>query len=230
MLPIIIRLSDTLEHVIFQFVATKVHRMYVTDANNRPIGEVNLGDVLRVIVENLRPSEAISTSTTSILEVKESDVAEAVKENEKGKERRVQIQIEVEEPEKEKLKDVEERLTKEAKSEAEGKESISPKEGGQLKEESTPDEERKEQEKEKEAKKAVDEKDKGVEEKGEGKEEETKKKEEASKGEVTDVSQKVDKGAEKVMEEPAMTSEGKAEQIASDKPWWLLLSDCHVPH
>jgi len=46
-LPVCTTLDTTLEHVILQFVSTKVHRMYIVDAEGKPTGEVNLTDIMQ---------------------------------------------------------------------------------------------------------------------------------------------------------------------------------------
>jgi CBS domain-containing protein len=45
-LPVCTTLDSTLESVILQFVATKVHRMYITDDEGKPVGEISLSDVI----------------------------------------------------------------------------------------------------------------------------------------------------------------------------------------
>jgi len=45
-LPLCTTLDTKLEHVVLQFVAAKVHQMYICDAEGRPTGEVSLADVL----------------------------------------------------------------------------------------------------------------------------------------------------------------------------------------
>jgi len=45
-LPVCFSKQDTLKHIILQFVATKVHRMYLVDENTKPIGEINLTDCM----------------------------------------------------------------------------------------------------------------------------------------------------------------------------------------
>jgi len=46
-LPVCTTLDTTLEHVILQFVSTKVHRMYIIDSEGKPIGEINLTDIMQ---------------------------------------------------------------------------------------------------------------------------------------------------------------------------------------
>jgi len=46
-LPICTTLDTTLENVVIQFVATKVHRMYIVDNEGKPTGEVSLSDVIQ---------------------------------------------------------------------------------------------------------------------------------------------------------------------------------------
>jgi CBS domain-containing protein len=48
-LPICTTLDTTLENVVLQFVATKVHRMYIVDNEGKPTGEVSLSDVIQQI-------------------------------------------------------------------------------------------------------------------------------------------------------------------------------------
>jgi len=45
-LPLCTTLDTKLEQVVLQFVAAKVHRMYICDAEGRPTGEVSLSDVM----------------------------------------------------------------------------------------------------------------------------------------------------------------------------------------
>jgi len=45
-LPLCTTLDTKLEHVVLQFVAAKVHRMYICDEEGRPTGEVSLSDVM----------------------------------------------------------------------------------------------------------------------------------------------------------------------------------------
>jgi len=45
-LPICTTLDTPLGTVVLQFVASKVHRMYICDDENRPVGEVSLTDVM----------------------------------------------------------------------------------------------------------------------------------------------------------------------------------------
>jgi len=45
-LPICTTLDTKLEHVVLQFVAAKIHRMYICDEEGRPTGEVSLTDVM----------------------------------------------------------------------------------------------------------------------------------------------------------------------------------------
>jgi CBS domain-containing protein len=47
--PISIDLNDSLYHTIHQFVSLGIHRMYVVDDQQRPIGEVSLRDVMNVV-------------------------------------------------------------------------------------------------------------------------------------------------------------------------------------
>jgi CBS domain-containing protein len=45
-LPVCTSLDTTFETVILQFVATKIHRMYIVDDEGKPIGEISLSDVI----------------------------------------------------------------------------------------------------------------------------------------------------------------------------------------
>jgi len=45
-LPVCTSLDTTFETVILQFVATKIHRMYIIDEEGKPIGEISLSDVI----------------------------------------------------------------------------------------------------------------------------------------------------------------------------------------
>ena len=47
--PFSIDLSDSLYHTIHQFVSLGIHRMYVVDQQNKPVGEVSLRDVMSVV-------------------------------------------------------------------------------------------------------------------------------------------------------------------------------------
>jgi CBS-domain-containing membrane protein len=46
-LPITTTLDTTLENVLLQFVAAKVHRMYIVDDDGKPVGEVSISDIVR---------------------------------------------------------------------------------------------------------------------------------------------------------------------------------------
>jgi len=46
-LPITTTLDTTLESVLLQFVAAKVHRMYILDDEGKPVGEVSISDIVR---------------------------------------------------------------------------------------------------------------------------------------------------------------------------------------
>jgi CBS-domain-containing membrane protein len=48
--PICVQPSDTLFFVILQFVSSSVHNMYLVDRDEKPIGEVSLEDVLKVLI------------------------------------------------------------------------------------------------------------------------------------------------------------------------------------
>jgi len=48
-LPLCTTLDTTLETVVLQFVATKIHRMYIVDNEVKPIGEIGLSDVIKII-------------------------------------------------------------------------------------------------------------------------------------------------------------------------------------
>jgi CBS domain-containing protein len=47
--PVTIDLNDSLYHTIHQFVSLGIHRMYVVDHQNRPIGEVSLREIMCVV-------------------------------------------------------------------------------------------------------------------------------------------------------------------------------------
>lgn len=49
--PLTVKLEDPLYFVVLQFVSTKVHRMYVLDNDGKPIGELNLLDVLNTLLK-----------------------------------------------------------------------------------------------------------------------------------------------------------------------------------
>jgi CBS domain-containing protein len=46
-LPVCTTLDTTLENSVLQFVAAKVHRMYIVDNDGKPIGEISLSDVVQ---------------------------------------------------------------------------------------------------------------------------------------------------------------------------------------
>lgn len=48
--PITIKREDTLYHVIMQFAATKVHRMYICN-NGEPVGEISLFDIMNQLTK-----------------------------------------------------------------------------------------------------------------------------------------------------------------------------------
>jgi len=48
--PITVELTDPLFFIVFQFVASGVHRLYIVDNDGKPIGEVNHRDVLRMLL------------------------------------------------------------------------------------------------------------------------------------------------------------------------------------
>jgi len=48
--PICVKPSDTLEHVVLQFVATKVHKLYIVDSEKKPLGEITRTDVLQQLL------------------------------------------------------------------------------------------------------------------------------------------------------------------------------------
>lgn len=50
-LPVCVTENDTLERVVLQFVATKIHRMYVVDEQNKPVGEVSLADIMQQLLK-----------------------------------------------------------------------------------------------------------------------------------------------------------------------------------
>jgi len=49
--PICVDLDSSLYETLQQFVCTRVHRMYVIDAEGKPTGELNHRDLLRLIYE-----------------------------------------------------------------------------------------------------------------------------------------------------------------------------------
>jgi CBS domain-containing protein len=49
--PITVSLSDPLYFVVLQFVSSKVHRMYIVDEEQKPIGDVNLLDALYILTQ-----------------------------------------------------------------------------------------------------------------------------------------------------------------------------------
>jgi CBS domain-containing protein len=49
--PICIDLDDTVMQTVFQFVASKVHRMYIIDDDGKPVGEINHTDILRELIQ-----------------------------------------------------------------------------------------------------------------------------------------------------------------------------------
>jgi len=48
--PITVELTDPLFFVVFQFVSSGVHRLYIVDSDGKPIGEVNHMDILKVLL------------------------------------------------------------------------------------------------------------------------------------------------------------------------------------
>lgn len=49
--PVCVQLSDTLYQTLLQFVGMKVHKMYIVDPDNKPIGEISRLDILRKILQ-----------------------------------------------------------------------------------------------------------------------------------------------------------------------------------
>jgi len=49
--PISVSLDDPLYFIVLQFVSSNVHRMYVIDDDGRPIGDVDLMDILKVLIK-----------------------------------------------------------------------------------------------------------------------------------------------------------------------------------
>jgi len=52
-LPVTTTLDTTLQDVLVQFVAAKVHRMYIVDNEDKPIGEVSISDIVRQLASSL---------------------------------------------------------------------------------------------------------------------------------------------------------------------------------
>jgi len=48
--PITVELTDPLFFIVFQFVSSGVHRLYIVDNDQKPIGEVNHMDILKVLL------------------------------------------------------------------------------------------------------------------------------------------------------------------------------------
>ena len=58
--------SDTLGAVIDKLAATRIHRVYLVDKTDKPIGVVSLGDIISVFVEetaDFKKTHGISSST-----------------------------------------------------------------------------------------------------------------------------------------------------------------------
>jgi len=49
--PLVVRRSDALEDTIYKMVATGVHRLWVVDMLNRPIGTVSITDLMRAFLQ-----------------------------------------------------------------------------------------------------------------------------------------------------------------------------------
>jgi len=52
--PVTLSRNDTLKEVMEKIIMGKVHRVWIVDANNRPIGVVTLSDVIRIVFEALK--------------------------------------------------------------------------------------------------------------------------------------------------------------------------------
>jgi len=49
--PITVTLDDPLYFAVLQFVSSNVHRMYILDDDGKPVGDVDLTDVLKVLLQ-----------------------------------------------------------------------------------------------------------------------------------------------------------------------------------
>jgi len=60
-MPVCLKESDTLEKTVLQFGSTRVHQMYVCDAEGKPQHVVNLTDIVRQFLsEEDYPAESQS--------------------------------------------------------------------------------------------------------------------------------------------------------------------------
>jgi len=49
--PIVVELTDPLFFIVFQFVSSGVHRLYLVDKEGKPVSEVNHMDILKIILQ-----------------------------------------------------------------------------------------------------------------------------------------------------------------------------------